>query len=331
MMHRLWVAPLVFLCGLNPLAISHAGELVVERTVQAQNTAVNAIAFSPDGQVLISGGGHNDGRLRIWSLQSGKLLETTRSQSLGVADLLLSPRQDLLISAGEDSEIHLWAFPDGEFQQTLRYHTANVLDLALTPDERVLISAGLGGVRLWDLDQQRPLYTLVRFQAIAAIAVHPNGYTLAAGTLDGTVQLWNLRTGSLLATFPAHAAAITALHISADGETLITASEDRTLILWDLATGQQRAILRGHTGGVRAIALTPDGETLISGSRDGVRFWSMLDGALLQHWDGHHDWVMSLAMHPNGRQFASGDLQGQIKLWSWLPDRFPVFADDPNQ
>jgi WD40 repeat protein len=237
----------------------------------------------------------------------------------------------LLISAGEDSEVHLWTFPDGEFQQTLRYHTANVLDLALTPDETVLISAGLGGVRLWDLDQQRPLYTLVRFQAIAAIAVHPNGYTLAAGTLDGTVQLWNLRTGSLISRFPAHTAAITALQFSPDGDTLITASEDRTLILWDLATGQQRATLQGHTGGIHAIALTPDGETLISGSRDGVRFWDMNDGALLQHWNGHHDWVMSLAIHPNGRQFASGDLQGQIKLWSW-PSHLPDFlADDPNQ
>ncbi|WP_072619344.1 WD40 repeat domain-containing protein [Spirulina major] len=331
MIQRWWVAPLALLCWLHPLAVSRAEEFNVERTFQAQDTAVNAIAFSPDGQVLISGGGHNDGRLRIWSLKSGKLVETTRSQSLGVVDLLLSARQGLLISAGEDSEVHLWAFPDGEFQQTLRYHTANVLDLTLTPDETVLISAGLGGVRLWDLDQQRPLYTLVRFQAIAAIAVHPNGYTLAAGTLDGTVQLWNLRTGSLLTSFPAHTAAIAALQFSPDGDTLITASEDRTLILWDLATGQQRATLRGHTGGVRAIALTPDGDTLISGSHDGIRLWSMLDGALLQHWNGHQDWVMSLAVHPNGRQFASGDLQGQIKLWSWPPDLPNVAADDPNQ
>lgn len=330
MIYRYWAAAVVAIALLHPLQ-SHAEEPTVQRTFQAQNTAVNAIAFSPDGQLLISGGGHNDGRLRMWSLKSGKLVETTRSQSLGVVDLLLSARQELLISAGADSEVNLWAFPDGEFQQTLRYHTANILDLDLTPDETVLISAGLEGVRLWDLDQQRPLYTLVRFQAIAAIAVHPNGYTLAAGTLDGTVQLWNLRTGNLLTTFPAHAAAITALRFSPDGETLITASADRTLILWDLATGQQRATLRGHTGGIRAIALTPDGTTVISGSHDGIRLWDMADGRLQQHWDGHQDWVMSLAIHPDGRQLASGDLRGQIKLWLLPSAPVDLPTDDPNQ
>lgn len=302
---------------------SHAQIPPLQITLQAQTTAVNAIAFTPDGDVLISGGGHNDGRLRFWRTATGRMLRTIRSQRMGISAIALSPDGEHLASTGEDGEIHFWSLTDGEFKHTLRDHRGNVLDLAITPDNQVLISAGLDGVKVWDLQRYRPLYTLTEFQPVAHIALHPNGQILAGGTADGHVLLWNLRSGEALANLPAHEMAITALTFSRDGEMLITGSGDRTLKLWDLTTNRLETTLTGHTGPITALALTPDGETLMSSSHDGIRAWDLASGNLLTYWQGHQDWITTLAIFPDGQGIASGDLSGKIKLWQWPPELPP--------
>ncbi len=326
----LWAT--VAIGALLPLP-SHAQTPPLNLTLQAQTTAVNAIAFTRDGGILISGGGHNDGRLRFWRTATGRMLRTIRSQRMGILAIALSPDGEHLASTGEDGEIHFWSLTDGEFKHTLRDHRSNVLDLAITPDNQVLISAGLDGVKIWDLQRYRPLYTLTAFQPIAHLALHPNGQILAGGTPEGQVLLWNLRSGEAVTSIPAHDSEITALAFSPDGESLITGSGDRTLRLWDLTTNRLQTTFIGHTGPITALALTPDGETVISGSHDGIRAWDLPSGNLLTYWQGHQDWITTLAILPNGQGLASGDLSGKIKLWQWppeLPPALPSEFDEPT-
>jgi WD40 repeat protein len=63
----------------------------VVRTLQGHSGTIDAIAFSPDNKILISGGGDNDANLKFWLLQTGKEIETLRAQRIGISDLAMSP------------------------------------------------------------------------------------------------------------------------------------------------------------------------------------------------------------------------------------------------
>ena len=85
---------------------------------------------------------------------------------------------------------------------------------------------------------------------------------LASGGKDETVQLWDVATGQVKATFTEHTDSAHSIMFSPDGTTLASGSWDKTVRLWDVATGQLKETLEGHTDGVNSIAFSPDGTTL---------------------------------------------------------------------
>ncbi|MGH2412846.1 MAG: WD40 repeat domain-containing protein [Microcystaceae cyanobacterium] len=288
------------------------------RTIRGNTTVVDALAFSADGKIIISGGSHNDPFLRFWSIRDGEKLDEIRAQRTAVLTLAMSPNGRTLVSSGEDSGINLWNWTTGEYRATFLEHHGSVLKLAISPDSRILVSGGLDGIRVWELSPpQRPLYTLVGFgNPTYALAINPsNGYILASGHIGGKVKFWNLKTGKLVSEFSPHTETITGLAYTPDGSKLLTASEDRTVKVWDLDTGQLLYTLTGHSSGIRAIAMNPDGQTLASASNDGVRLWNIQNGEQLRRLIAHEDWVQSLAFSPDGHLLASGGFDATIRIW----------------
>lgn len=93
---------------------------------------------------------------------------------------------------------------------------------------------------------------------------------------DGTLKVWDLEAGRVLATLAGHAGPVRACVVSPDGRTVISASDDRTLKRWDLDAGRVLATFDGHTHGVRACAVTPDDRTMVSASVDRtLRVWDL--------------------------------------------------------
>ena len=160
--------------------------------------------------------------------------------------------------------------------------------------------------------------------AVHDVAFSPDGKTLASGSYDNTIILWDLQTGQWMdKPLQGHTDAIYRIVFSPNGRLLASAGADNTVILWDLITHEQIGEpLRGHTSGVsttgiNSIVFSPDGKILAScGDDRNIILWDVethrqIGKPLQRHTDG----VFSVVFSTDGKTLASGSLDRTIILW----------------
>jgi WD40 repeat protein/tRNA A-37 threonylcarbamoyl transferase component Bud32 len=151
---------------------------------------------------------------------------------------------------------------------------------------------------------------------VNSVAFSPNGQTLASGSDDKTIKLWDVATGKETSTFKGHFGWIWAIAFNPNGKTLASGSADKTIKLWNLETSEEIRTLKAHTDGVTTVAFSPNGKTLASGSLDKtIKLWNLETGKQIRTLTGHNQAVAALAFSPDGKTFASGSWDKTIKLW----------------
>ncbi|GAB1311808.1 hypothetical protein MFIFM68171_02018 [Madurella fahalii] len=285
-------------------------------TLEGHDSSVRSVAFSPDGQRLVSGS--DDTTIKIWDPASGNCLQTLQGHDSWVRSVAFSPDGQRLVSGSDDTTIKIWDPASGNCLQTLRGHDSSVHSVAFSPDGQRLVSGSDDtAIKIWDPASGNCLQILRGHDSsVRSVAFSPDGQRLVSGSDDTTIKIWDPASGSCLQTLRGHNSWVHSVAFSPDGQRLVSGSYDKTIKVWDPASGSCLQILRGHNNWVYSVAFSPDSQRLVSGSYDTtIKIWDPASGSCLQTLRGHNSSVRSVAFSPDSQRLVSGSDDTAIKIW----------------
>jgi hypothetical protein len=302
-------------------------------TIDAHKNGTWAVAASPDGKFVATGGG--DHLVRLWDAATFKEIRSFEGHTKEVLTVAFSPDGKTLASGGADRAIRTWDIATGKEKKVWHGHELKVLALAYSPDGKVLASGGMctsaipgfvqgashsDQVRLFDAETGKEIRQLP--QRGTSVSFTPDGRGLAAA---GHYILGNPREGG-------------------------TASVSRGTIATVAPAGKngEWMTIKGQGG---AMALSPDGRLLAlafgsqlhqaraqgkfkggwvddENEHNRISLWETATGKEIMHIG--HSGVTVLAISPDGRKLAEGSTSGQVRFVDLVPEAWPFEGKAPK-
>ncbi|CAB4476076.1 unnamed protein product [Rhizophagus irregularis] len=257
------------------------------------NSVVCCVKFSGDGKYLATGCNRI---AQIYDVHNGQkicVLDDTSVDKTGdlyIRSVCFSPDGKHLATGAEDKQIRIWDIRSQTISKLFPGHEQDIYSLDFSRDGRFIVSgSGDKTARVWDMVSGELLYKLAidepsqKDAGVTSVAISPDALYVAAGSLDKIVRVWDTRTGILLERLEGHKDSVYSVAFSPDGKTLVSGSLDKTLKLWDMS----------HCGRNNSSQKNQAKTTL----------------------NGHKDFVLSVAVSPDGRWVVSGSKDRGVQFW----------------
>jgi WD40 repeat protein len=303
------------------------GDPVVHQQIGSPMPGQSAIALSPDGRTMATGGpSEADPAVRLWDVATrhlvGRPLKPAGGPSV-VHAITFGPDGRTLAVAGSDG-VRIWDTAGGRQIGPPIPESGRIGAVEVSPGGRFLAAQRDMAISFWAVAARREIGARLRVpghtEVVSAMAISPDGATLATAGADRTVRLFDVATRHQIgAPLPVTTDGLwDDLAFSPDGRTLATTSGDSTVRLWDVTRRRPLGTpLIGHTDVITAMAFSPDGRSVVTGSADNtVLLWDLPTyrqiGAPLT---GHTRAVSGIAYSPGGTKVATVSKDGSARLW----------------
>jgi RNA polymerase sigma factor (sigma-70 family) len=279
-----------------------------------------AVVFSPDGKQLATLGGFSTARpLVVWDAQTGRQRFDLPAPGSVIA-AAFTPDSRALVAVTESHGVYRWDAVTGK-QNSHLIDTGRCRFAALTPDARMLVTSDREkALRLFDLAAGKAVRDMALTEEgaeIWVVAVAADGKRIATAEKNGTVRLWDPRTGGTVKEWTIPHGAIQALAFSPDGASLATGAEDGTLQLWDAHSAKERWLAGfGKEGRVNAIAFAADGKALGVAAGRSVRLLDAASGKERRQWEDFPFPVLGVTFDAAGKTLAAvGSMSSVVQLY----------------
>ncbi len=298
-------------------------------SLEGHKDAVSKISFSPDGNIIASGGA--DGEVKIWS-KDGKELKTFKAHEEKITSISFSPDGHKLITGSQDKTPKLWNIEDEQLIKVFKGHKDSITSVGFSPDGKKIVSGSKDKtVKIWDL-QGKIIKTFDKHEgSITCVIFSPDGKLIASGSKDTTLKLWNLE-GKILKTF-GHFSTVNSITFSPNGQKIASTyqiydpwiEEVRSFTkLWRRDGYLIKTIQSNNP--IQNIKFSHDGKTI---ALAGERFMNnkLQDSIYVKKihintgnsdnftLDKHINRVMDISFSPNLQTLASVSKDKTIKLW----------------
>ena len=231
-----------------------------------------------------------DGVVRVWDAATGETsaaVESAPGESWGVKFDPTPGSTLLAIGGGTSQSVRVHDARDGERKQTLELPATT----AETPKNG-------------------------RFAQ--SVAYSPDGKRIACGAMDGTVAVFDVKTGKCAHTLAGHVAPVRDVTFSPDGKTLYTASDDGYAHVYDAHNKSLIESLSGHKSWVLSLTASPDGTALVTGSSDAtIKLWDLKTRSCAQTMTDHSDAVWCVRFSPDGAALAAASADRSVSLFNF--------------
>jgi len=232
-----------------------------------------------------------------------------------VRALAISQDGKSAISGSFDTSAIRWSLEKGAASEVLRFHDGAVNAVALLRDGRAASSGEDARIAIWKPGEAKPVAVLEGHKApVVALAISPDGATLASASWDHTARLWPLSgvtAGGEARVLEGHKDNVNGVAFTPDGKSVVTAGYDATLRIWPLAGGAAEIVPLPTP--LNTVAIAPDGEIVAAGA-DGKVYLLTANGQLRGDVDVGAVPIIAVTISPDGKLVAAAGIRGSVAI-----------------